>query len=657
MKPALKFLAFALLAGAFVYVSCKKEYSCEGCGEKNKPPIAVAGPDLVITLPTDSASLDGRSSSDPDGSITAYKWTKISGPASLNMINTTSALTVTKNLIVGLYTFELKVTDNGGLSAKDTMRIIVDSVLRTNHPPNANAGTDLTMILPTNTVILDGSGSTDPENNIISYVWAKITGPVSFTIANSNTIQTQVTNLVQGIYQFELKVTDASGLFSKDTMRVMVNAFNPNNLPPIAVAGNDTTIQTNQNPCNTPVPLTITLNGTNSFDPDGTIVSYLWTGNGDIANPTTAITQVSNLLPGNYAFILKVTDNSGAIDNDTIQICIVGNRPLVNAQLIPISTLSQTREGIAVASVGNKILFAGGYTGSYTSGFQYYTRVDIFDISTNLWTTAELSEPRTAMGTAVLGNKIFFAGGNWSTSIDIYDAAANTWSTAALSIGRSYIAAASAGDKVLFAAGIGQGFFSPHWPAPPLDIYNASTNTWLSGILPDRPTNNSIGEAGIAATTIGNKIYFAGNASDWFAWDFGTITSTINIYDVSNNSWSTSNLSIPRGFMASIAVGNKNYWAGGLYAQPPSLFFNLVEIRDAITGVSTFNCLFQPNAFFSAVLKNNKIVFFTSDIDGSIGGSANSVNNKFDIYDINTNTWSIGVLPVNIYGSSIISVN
>ena len=227
MKPALKFIAFTLLAGALVYVSCKKEYSCEGCAEKNKPPIAVAGPDLVITLPTDSASLDGRNSSDPDGSITAYKWTKISGPASFAINNIDGALTSTKNLIVGSYMFELKVTDNGGLSAKDTMRVIVDSVLTTNHPPIANAGTDRTVTLPTNTVNLDGNASTDPENNITTYAWTKITVPASFTIATSNTVQTQVTNLVQGIYQFELKVTDAGGLFSKDTMQVMVRVSKP----------------------------------------------------------------------------------------------------------------------------------------------------------------------------------------------------------------------------------------------------------------------------------------------------------------------------------------------------------------------------------------------------------------------------------------------
>jgi hypothetical protein len=110
--------------------------------------------------------------------------------------------------------------------------------------------------------------------------------------------------------------------------------------------------------------------------------------------------------------------------------------------------------------------------------------------------------------------------------------------------------------------------------------------------------------------------------------------------------------------MASIAVGNKNYWAGGLYKQPYNPFTDRVEIRDETTGLSTNSCLFQPNAFFSAVLKNNKIVFFTSGVN--IPGywtTAAPVMNKFDIYDIASNTWSIGVLPMNIYGSSIISVN
>jgi hypothetical protein len=72
------------LIGILLYISCKKETSCEGCADrnKNKPPISVAGPDQVITLPADSVLLDGKQSSDPDGIISSWLWTKISGPAS-----------------------------------------------------------------------------------------------------------------------------------------------------------------------------------------------------------------------------------------------------------------------------------------------------------------------------------------------------------------------------------------------------------------------------------------------------------------------------------------------------------------------------------------------------------------------------------------------
>ena len=161
MKPLLKVSSFILLIAVLIHISCKKEFSCEGCATKNnKPPIAVAGPDQVITLPIDSVLLDGRSSSDPDGSISNYLWTKISGPVSFNIIKPSDSITKVKSLVAGSYLFELKVTDNGGLSARDTMQVLVYST--TNHPPIANAGNDTTIALPNNSINLDGSRSTDP---------------------------------------------------------------------------------------------------------------------------------------------------------------------------------------------------------------------------------------------------------------------------------------------------------------------------------------------------------------------------------------------------------------------------------------------------------------------------------------------------------------
>lgn len=92
-----------------------------------------------------------------------------------------------------------------------------------NHLPIANAGNDTTIVAPANTVNVDGSASTDPDNNITSYLWTKISGPVSFSIANAGTVKTQITNLIEGVYQLELKVLDAGGLFAKDTVTITVS--------------------------------------------------------------------------------------------------------------------------------------------------------------------------------------------------------------------------------------------------------------------------------------------------------------------------------------------------------------------------------------------------------------------------------------------------
>lgn len=264
MKQLIKFSLGVLLPCITILLSCKKDLV--SLGEINKPPVANAGIDQIIILPIDSVSLNGSASVDPDGKIKVWLWTKISGPASFSIIHSNDSVTVVKKLTAGTYQFELKVTDNGGLSAKDTLNVVVDSFL--NHPPKANAGSDTTIILPSSSVTLDGSRSTDPDNNISSYKWTKISGPSSFDITNTGGIQTQVMNLIEGIYQFELKVTDAGGLFSKDTMKVIV-----------------------------------------SFQP-------------------------------------PACDNS--------------NRPQITTQLIPLGSLSQIRRGMAVASAGNKILFAGG---------------------------------------------------------------------------------------------------------------------------------------------------------------------------------------------------------------------------------------------------------------------------------------------------------
>jgi len=562
MKTLLKVCCCIFFSG--LVISCKKETSCEGCASKNnKPPIAMAGPDQVITLPADSVSLDGRSSNDPDGVISSYLWTKISGPASFHIIKQSDSVTKVKALVAGAYLFELKVTDNDGLSAKDTMSVIVDPILTTNHPPIANAGADQTITLPTNTINLDGSASNDPENNIASYLWTKISGPSSIDIANAGAVQTQIINLIGGVYQLELKVTDAQGLFSKDTLQITVTIPPP---PP-------------------PPPLII---------------------------------------------------------------CNQENRPLVQARLIPIGTLSQTRFAVAIGAAGNKIVFAGGWI-SPGNDFPSSTRVDIYDIIAGTWTTAEFSEGRFGSGVTTLGNKIFFGGGGvqqnngwgaWqygglgSSAVDIYDASTNLWSTAQLSSPRSPTGA-SAGGKIIFFGGDDMS------PSSRVDMYDEATNLWSNTLLSE---SRYINQAAIT----GNKIFLAGGSSGLFGSGGNSISKRIDVFDALSNTWSIDFLSMERGVMGSISANNKIYWGGGAIMSTDGAEYNVtssVEIRDLLTNTTSYECLAEPKFGLTALRKNNKIIFY--------GGW----NHKFDIYDLTTDSWSIGVLPLPIIGGNIISYN
>src|SRR6185312_10309089 len=60
-----------------------------------------------------------------DGTITAYYWKQIAGPDSTSITAANKASTLVKNLVDGTYEFELTVTDNGGETGRDTVRVVV----------------------------------------------------------------------------------------------------------------------------------------------------------------------------------------------------------------------------------------------------------------------------------------------------------------------------------------------------------------------------------------------------------------------------------------------------------------------------------------------------------------------------------------------------
>jgi hypothetical protein len=283
----------------------------------NQPPVAVAGNNQVITLPVSSVTVNGNGSTDADGSITGYQWTKIDGPAQFTIVSPNTVQTVVNNLTQGVYRFELKVTDNKQAISRDTISITVNAAV--NKAPVAIVSGNQTIVLPQNSVTVNGNNSYDTDGTIAAYQWTRIDGPAQFTIATANQSQTVINNLVEGVYRFALQVTDDKGATAKDTLKITVSPVAVPNHAPVAIAGNAISIVLPQN--------SVTLNGNASYDEDGTIASYKWNKIAGptqftVASATQAQTLVNGLVEGVYKFELVVTDNTGAIGKDTVQVTV-----------------------------------------------------------------------------------------------------------------------------------------------------------------------------------------------------------------------------------------------------------------------------------------------------------------------------------------------
>ncbi len=98
-------------------------------------PIADAGPNQVIVLPTNQASLDATASTNPGGGSLSYSWTQVYGPSAAAPASPNAALSSLSNLQRGVYKYRLQV-DNGSYQDQDELFIIVGD--NANVPPTAS---------------------------------------------------------------------------------------------------------------------------------------------------------------------------------------------------------------------------------------------------------------------------------------------------------------------------------------------------------------------------------------------------------------------------------------------------------------------------------------------------------------------------------------
>ncbi|MGV8074065.1 MAG: PKD domain-containing protein [Syntrophobacteraceae bacterium] len=156
----------------------------------NASPTASAGPNQTVPEGA-TVTLDASDSTDPDDGIASYFWEQIAGPA-VTLTSTTSqqAMFIAPNVIEGStsLTFRVTVTDNGGLKSTATCVVNVTWV---NSPPQAITGSDQS-VYEGDVVVLDGSGSSDPDDGIKSYMWKQTSGS-AVTLTDPTSVQPSFT--------------------------------------------------------------------------------------------------------------------------------------------------------------------------------------------------------------------------------------------------------------------------------------------------------------------------------------------------------------------------------------------------------------------------------------------------------------------------------
>lgn len=289
----------------------------------NVAPVADAGADFDVREGA-NGQLDGTGTVDADGDVIEYQWNQIGGAITLNLSNTTApaptftAPAVSSNETV---TFELITTDCTGAFTTDTVLVTVLD----NAAPVADAGGDFGILTGANGV-LDASGSSDPENDPLTYNWTQLSGNI--TINLSDPTDAAPTFTAPGVTQdeavtFELTVTDDRGDFSTDTATITVEV----NVAPVADAGPDLGLMWNE---------AGQLDGTASHDPNtGDTITWQWAqvgGGNSVTLSDNTDPQPTFTAPGvddTLVFELTVTDADGlsAIDQVRVHVNEDGSVP------------------------------------------------------------------------------------------------------------------------------------------------------------------------------------------------------------------------------------------------------------------------------------------------------------------------------------------
>jgi hypothetical protein len=205
----------------------------------NRQPIADAGPGGSVPACADNPfQLNGHGSYDIDGDALTYAWSVVSTPpgADATLYSFSDATEVSPYFtwnVPGEWSFRLQTHDGTVASAPDVVTYLVTDSSE-NSSPTANAGGDLTVEVigncevstgytyicedcPATMVELDGSGSSDPDGDTLTFTWSELTDTLSFSSTSLALVQVELPAMTSEYeedntvtYDLQLDVADCS---------------------------------------------------------------------------------------------------------------------------------------------------------------------------------------------------------------------------------------------------------------------------------------------------------------------------------------------------------------------------------------------------------------------------------------------------------------
>ncbi len=287
----------------------------------NQLPTANAGPDQDNVPVNTKVTLDGSGSSDPDGYITEYNWTFVSGPSTPALNDSTYVKPTFTPTTIGTYKWELGVKDNNSEWSVTEDEVIIEVIENQLPIVNISLPIDMAKFNTTDTIFFESNGTYDPDDDTngngtidgseidnLTYSWIAAQGnatPVEISTKAYFNISDVNTLLGTGAFIINLTILDTLGANAGTEIEINIS-----NVPPVA---NITTPEEGE-VFNKFTPIYLDGTASEDADNDTTQLYYYWLVEKDgvtkftFANTSNPVIQ-EGLEEGDYTITLWVDDS------------------------------------------------------------------------------------------------------------------------------------------------------------------------------------------------------------------------------------------------------------------------------------------------------------------------------------------------------------